>query len=341
MSLPTSGDLGDSLCNSLQRSPTSERPSTSKSRSSDPLSGDVGDLGDFIAPETVRSWSRRSRLSKNLTEVLSDLTALSCFQQFLESKQVNGYLTLLNDIKSYHLLATSFTSISTSNCSTNINSPVVSGEGLSDSRWSPSKPLRLLNSTSSSSGFSDDTSSADTLDSPGHRPATRPVETDTMVHSLLSERRRIVQKYFDPDSSEYLPSVACLLRDSDPGDGTDGYLDVFQDVQVGVCNILESEYFSEYLHSEYHYRYQLDLVTGGKLLINDILHNDTCLFYFMEVRSYVSFPHPGSPFYSHFTLSIVHGSRGEATLAGILARCRQLPISVECFERAVRCLDYL
>lgn len=290
LSLSTSGDLGESLYNSLQRFPSEEQETIEKKtqKKQDKLSGDVGDLGDLNVPsETIRSWSRRSRLSKNLQEVLSDLTALSYLQQFLESKQVGSYLTLLNDLKNYHLLATS---LSTSVSAANTCTPIVNGESILEStKWSPSnssdsKVLRLLNSTSSSSGFSDDTS----LESPGHtvfNRIARPQETDTMAHSLLSERRRIVQKYFDSDSSDYLPTILRFLRDDDTStlDLVEPVTDFFLDVQIGVCNLLENEYFIEFLHSEFYYRYQLEIITGGKLSITDLIYNDTCLFYFMEV----------------------------------------------------------
>lgn len=287
LSLSTTGDLGESLFNNLQLSPSSHEDSffTSKngSRSIDNSSGEFGDLGDIKAPEMIRPWSRRSRLSKNLQEVLADLTALSFFQQFLETKQATTYLSLLNDVKNYYLLATSLSTTPLSN-----GSPVVNGDGMIDTKWSPyktsdslSKGTRLLNSTSSSSGFSDDIS----LDSPGHRIGLKTLETDTMVHSLLCERRRIVQKYFEPESSDFLPSISGLLnREVDLGDSCDISADFFQRVQNGVCSLLESEYFSEYLHSEFHYRHQLEIITGGKLLITDVLYCDTCLFYFMEVN---------------------------------------------------------
>lgn len=276
------------MFNSLQQSPVQETKSSDFKPKSllDITSSEFGDLSGLSVSETVRTWSRRSRLSKNLAEVLSDLTALSFFQQFLESRQAGSYLTLLNDIKHYNLLAASLNS-SVSNCS----SPTANGDGLQEARWSPGRnttdiprsALYLLNSASSSSGFSDDSNS---LDSPRHRANARPAETETMWHSLLSERRRIVQKYFDPDSSEYVPDLVGLLRDPETMDTTadsSSLLDVFHDVQIGLRNLLEEEYFSEYLHSEYHYRYQLELITGGKLLITDILHNDSSLFYFMEV----------------------------------------------------------
>ena len=274
------------MFSSLQLSPSSHEgsPFTSKngSRSLDNSSGEFGDLGDFKAPEIIRPWSRRSRLSKNLQELLADLTALSFFQQFLENKQVATYLSLLNDVKNYYLLATSLSTTSINN-----GSPIVNGDGLIETKWSPyktsdpfSRGTRLLNSTSSSSGFSDDIS----LDSPGHRIGIKILETDTMTHSLFSERRRIVQKYFESESSDFLPSVSGLLnREVDPADTFDVSVDFFHRVEKGVYSLLESEYFNEYLHSEFHYRYQLEMITSGKLLITDILYNDTCLFYFMEV----------------------------------------------------------
>lgn len=291
MSLSTSGDLGESIYNNLQRFPSEESPSVERnaSKSPDKLNGDFGDLGDLNLPENIRSWSRRSRLSKNLQEVLTDISALSYFQQFLESKQVGSYLALLNDLRNYHLLATSLSSNAFVSI-TNSNSHVENGDSLLDNtKWSPSKSsdskvFRLLNSTSSSSGFSDDTS----LESPGHTASNRVsrlLETDTMSHSLLSERRRIAQKFFDPDSSDYLPNVIGFIKeiDSNSLDTVETVSDIFHDMQVGVCNLLETEYFIEFLHSEFHYRYQLEIITSGKLSITDIMYNDTCLFYFMEV----------------------------------------------------------
>lgn len=287
--LSTSGDLGESLHNNLQRFPSEKDDTVVKnSNIQDKLSGDFGDLGDLNHPDTIRSWSRRSRLSKNLQEVLMDLTALSYFQQYLENKQVSSYLTLLNDLKNYHLLATSLSANACTSVS-NANSPVVNGDTLPEGKLSPSKNndtkvLRLLNSTSSSSGFSDDTS----LDSPGHNISTRstkPLGTDTMAHSLLSERRRIIQKYFESDSSDYLPTVSCFLRDIDPCSLDiiiEPVSEIFHDVQIGVCNLLENDYFVEFLHSEFYYRYQLDIITVGKLSITDIIYSDACLFYFME-----------------------------------------------------------
>lgn len=248
---------------------------------------DLNDLGDLTACETIRSWPRRSRLTKNLQETLLDLTALNYFQHFLESKQANTYLNLLNDIKNYQLLVASVSNWVTSSFCNNSNCPVI--DGSRELRCSPTKGCdqkapRLLNSTSSSSGFSDDIS----LDSPAHHPTSQfsQSENETVLHNLMGERRRILQKYFDPESSDYLPSVITLVKETEAAEVQDIVYSCFDDVKLEVFNILGKEYFGEYLHSEYHYRHQMEIISSGKLIITDILYNDTCFFYFMEVSTF-------------------------------------------------------
>ena len=302
VNLAANGDLGESLYSEVYQSPggRSESPKKQPSLTSkESINGDFSDLGDdFSAPELMRPHSRKSRLLKNLQEILVDLTALAYFQQYLESKQAATYLTLLNDIRNCNLLVNSLSPCATGGLMLS-SAPSLDETSPPEAKWSPSrnecKTQRLMNSTSSSSGFSDDTS----LESPGNVPITnrqpnceRRPETDTMIHSLYSEHRRIFHKYFDPESSDFLPSISPLakplpdisLSTFETGTSVLDVLDYFRDIQESVCNLLETDYFLDYLHSEFHYRYQLEILTGGKLVISDILYNDTCLFYFMEVR---------------------------------------------------------
>lgn len=279
----------DSNASSLPLSPTGDladnyelfpRSNSSSPTKLDAKHGDLENLGDLTACGAIRSWSRRSRLSKNLQETLIDLTALNYFQHFLESKQASTYLNLLNDIKNYQLLGTSL-SISNGTSISSNSSPVI--DDYSDSRCSPTKghdqKSRLLNSTSSSSGFSDDIS----LDSPAHSRFPQLTENETMLHNLMGERRRILQKYFDAESSDFLPNITTITKEIDATEVQDAVCSCFDDVKAEVYTILERDFFSEYLHSEYHYRHQLEIITSGKLTITDVLYNDTCFFYFMEV----------------------------------------------------------
>lgn len=152
----STGDLGESLLNSLHQLPD-QKPFIEKEpvHSVDNLNGEFGDLGNFKSSESIRPRLRRSRLSKNLQEILVDLSALTFFQQF-------------------YLLANSLPAL--------INTST--GDGISSLSGHPTTidQQRLLDSTSSSSGFSDDAS----LDSPSSHKPYRPkqIETDTMAHTL-------------------------------------------------------------------------------------------------------------------------------------------------------------
>ena len=46
--------------------------------------------------------------------------------------------------------------------------------------------------------------------------------------------------------------------------------------------ILETEYFPDFLKSEFHAKHQVDVLTGGQVHLTDILYNDTALSHFME-----------------------------------------------------------
>merc|ERR1719219_49173 len=58
--------------------------------------------------------------------------------------------------------------------------------------------------------------------------------------------------------------------------------DCFTAAQEKVVEILELEYFPDFLKSEYHAKHQVDVLTGGQVYLADILYNDTALAHFME-----------------------------------------------------------
>lgn len=56
----------------------------------------------------------------------------------------------------------------------------------------------------------------------------------------------------------------------------------FDAVQAFVCNVMENEYFSAFLGTDYFCKHQIDVLTSGNVVLDDILYNETALFYFME-----------------------------------------------------------
>ncbi|XP_014770826.1 A-kinase anchor protein 10, mitochondrial isoform X1 [Octopus bimaculoides] len=49
-----------------------------------------------------------------------------------------------------------------------------------------------------------------------------------------------------------------------------------------VLEVMKRDYYTDFLHSVYHCKHQIDVLTSGKVYLADILHNDTAIFYFME-----------------------------------------------------------
>ena len=58
--------------------------------------------------------------------------------------------------------------------------------------------------------------------------------------------------------------------------------DCFDEAQQVVVEMLETEYFPDFLTSQFHAKHQVDVLTSGQVLLADVLYNDTALFHFME-----------------------------------------------------------
>ncbi|XP_044271586.1 A-kinase anchor protein 10, mitochondrial [Tribolium madens] len=58
--------------------------------------------------------------------------------------------------------------------------------------------------------------------------------------------------------------------------------DCLAPVQNFVLEVMEKEYFGAFLASDYFCKYQIDVLTSGQVALEDILYNETALFYFME-----------------------------------------------------------
>lgn len=56
----------------------------------------------------------------------------------------------------------------------------------------------------------------------------------------------------------------------------------FEEVECYVYDVMEKEYFQVFLSSDYFCKHQIDVLTSGNVVLEDILYNETALFYFME-----------------------------------------------------------
>lgn len=59
-------------------------------------------------------------------------------------------------------------------------------------------------------------------------------------------------------------------------------LNCFDGVEQYVYDVMEKDYFQVFLGSAYSCKLQIDVLTSGNVVLQDILYNETALFYFME-----------------------------------------------------------
>lgn len=67
-----------------------------------------------------------------------------------------------------------------------------------------------------------------------------------------------------------------------PPDGGQLDPDCFKEAQEYVYARLEKQYFPDFLRSEFHCKYQVDILTSGRVYLADILYNESATSYFME-----------------------------------------------------------
>ncbi|XP_023716120.1 A-kinase anchor protein 10, mitochondrial isoform X2 [Cryptotermes secundus] len=109
-------------------------------------------------------------------------------------------------------------------------------------------------------------------------------------HSQLSQATvddalRIFNKYISHEATHpvKVPDVirdrvvAAICNDAGMVDA-----ECFTELQEYIFQIMEKEYFNDFLRSDFHCKHQIDVLTSGNVALTDILYNETALFYFME-----------------------------------------------------------
>ncbi|XP_073827046.1 A-kinase anchoring protein pkaap [Musca autumnalis] len=76
--------------------------------------------------------------------------------------------------------------------------------------------------------------------------------------------------------------IICKKETTEDETATSITADCFLEAQEYVFNKLEKEYLNDYLQSTYYAKYCVDLIEQQCLNVNDILHSEVTLFYFME-----------------------------------------------------------
>ena len=262
-----------------------ERPKTpplsefiSESEKSDSV-----DLGLSRSPGWTQASRHKSRLSKSTAEVLHDPPALAYFIQYLEARDAVQLVKFWLDVESFKSSAAAV-----------ISSPLVasSQQPLSISMIESRIPETVESTDSFDSGLGKNDPDTDLdLSSPELSTPTMssPKQKLSRAEALLKTRTedavKIYHRYIAPDCSRplHLPTefkaeiVERICAESGLVSA-----DCFSAAQEKVVEVLELEYFPDFLKSEYHAKHQVDVLTGGQVYLADILYNDTALAHFME-----------------------------------------------------------
>ena len=251
------------------------------------------DLGLGRAPGCSSSL-HSSRLSKSTAEVLHDPPALAYFIQYLEARDAVQLVKFWLDVESFKSSAAAV-----------ISSPLVtsSQQPVSISMIESRIPenVEATESFDSGLGKNDHDSEAD-FDLPGREMSSSilasPEQKLSRAESILKTRTedavKIYRRYIAPDCGRplHLPTEfkAEIVEKICAESGLVS-ADCFTAAQEKVVEVLEVEYFPDFLKSEYHAKHQVDVLTGGQVYLADILYNDTALAHFMEFMETVGKRH--------------------------------------------------
>jgi len=275
-----------------------------------------GPLADFLAEnefcsldlgQATPSWGnivkQKSRLSKSTKEVLHDHSALGYFIQYLEARDAVQLVKFWLDVESFRSSANTV-------ITTTFVPPKVSRERLqivpeySDTSTGVTRFPEGSESTESfDSGYerADFDASGDSqlecedLQSPTEagpkvssiltNPEQEISRAEHIVKTRTEDAVKIYRRYIAPDCQRPVHLPTDFKRDivelicAETGQVAP---DCFDNAQEKVVEILETEYFPDFLKSEFHAKHLVDVLTGGQVYLTDILYNDTALSHFME-----------------------------------------------------------
>lgn len=245
------------------------------------------ELAEKFLEDGVHYTKCKSQLCKTLEEVLLDKNALLHFIQFMESRNAEAYILCWLDIEAlkcdtYLKLSTSPTdtnntehdSLSISNDSDSVtsnNSNEFSITSLSEGKTSSSgKSISICDKEIGDISLSPKLNQEKYILNKKRLEEYAllifkkyiALESNLSIHCTEEIRNDVIESICD---STKLLSGSC-----------------FDKVQNFVYIVMEDNYFKTFLSSDHFCKYQIDILTSGNVVLDDILHNENGLFYFME-----------------------------------------------------------
>lgn len=216
----------------------------------------------------------RSRLSKTLEEILADKGALSYFIQYMDVRNASSYILCYLDIDVFKTDVQHSEDVP----KTQQDSPLPN----------VSEHDSLSVSTDCDSYTADESSSCECVINADVKSSCDVIEKIKLTQSsdkFIEVALAIFKKYI---ALEAKLSVGCSeeLRKQVMENicNSEKLLSgqCFDSVQQYLFDLMKSEYFGAFLETDFFSKHQIDVLTSGNVVLDDLLYNETALFYFME-----------------------------------------------------------
>ena len=223
-----------------------------------------------------------------MQEVLHDPPALAYFIQYLEARDAVQLVKFWLDVESFRSSAAAV-----------ISTPFVPSTQeplnisiIESSQSRVPEHIRATESFDSGLGKHDtdldpelELSASELNSSVLSSPGQKISRAESILKTRTEDAVNIYRRYIAPDCSRplHLPTeFKAEIVERICAETGQVSADCFTAAQEKVVEILELEYFPDFLKSEYHAKHQVDVLTGGQVYLADILYNDTALAHFME-----------------------------------------------------------
>lgn len=234
-------------------------------------------------------------MHRSIAEILKDRTTLSCLVQFLESKNGLPLVKFWLDCEALKALSQQTTirtescrdddcASTTTSCSenNNVDEPEVASNNDDEvDNAKVSSNIQIIDSMTQS--LTDDEKSK--IFCKKKQKASHP--------SMQEDALGIYRKYLVTDSVDSIELPATILSklslalcdtksSCDNVDDNSTLWQAFDDAQKHVMDVIEKHFLTQFLESSFYYKYTVDVLTSETLHLNEILRNETALFFFME-----------------------------------------------------------
>lgn len=240
------------------------------------------DIGEYD------STKEHSRLTRTLEEMLSDKSALVYYINYMESRNASDYIHCWLEIQAFKSLLRNYHNLQNTKLLTSY-STAPHNQGDHDS---------LSVSTDCDSYTADSNSLCDYLVntiSEGKTPRDNTCDKESDDYNNFNEKKNvqnlidralvIFKKYIAQEATCDIKCTEDMRKEIMENICiTEKVMSVncFDSVQNLVYNKMQEDYYLTFLGSDYFCKFQIDLLTSGNVILDDILYNETALFYFME-----------------------------------------------------------